>query len=386
MKLAISTAIVSALAKAETANAASDYYTYYGEYGPDNWATLDVADNQCGGTNGSSGYGQSPVTVSSDVAATCDTDMSAYTFTGGDCTWSQLKFSSSNNGVKVEPAEGADCSFGTMTIPHTNNPFNALQFHIHTSSEHVIEGAGDGGYFPAELHVVHQESTGESYAVFGTMIDVGDEDHPTFEYFLQGWEAAHKAIDASCGTAEGRRGLAEVAEPVQTLVQCPAIGSTTFADPSFPDEAPNLYELPTSEFGVFTYKGGLTTPACTEIVNWNLLDTPMLISQSQLERLQVLIMCYIDSESCHYATVADESGSTSRPPQDLKGRVVTHRCPDGPADVVIVDVGEQPSTDVTSTDGADVETEAAKDGNGSVASSLASILAAASAAIAYASL
>lgn len=54
----------------------------------------------------------------------------------------------------------------------------------------------EGKYYPAELHVVHQEETQESFAVFGMFIDQNQEDeeleHGTFEYYLQGWEASGK--------------------------------------------------------------------------------------------------------------------------------------------------------------------------------------------------
>jgi carbonic anhydrase len=340
MKLYIASAAIAILTK--SANAAVGEYTYYedGGKGPSNWATLPIDGNECGGTNGASGFGQSPVTVPSSTVGTCDTDMAAYKFNAGTCAWNQLDFTSSNNGVKVAPKADADCSFGSMSIPHTDKEMNALQFHIHTYSEHEIEGEGNDGFFPAELHVVHQAADQSmEFAVFGTMIDVGEEDHPDFEYFLQGWEAAHTATDAAC---VGKRKLAEdeAFTPVQELMTCPELGSTSFASPAFPDGGPNVYELPTNkEFGVFTYKGGLTTPGCNEMVNWNLLDAPMMISQSQMDRLNTVILCHINADGCHYATVADEEGSTSRPPQPLNGRTVLHRCRDGPAEV-IVDVGE----------------------------------------------
>ena len=274
-------------------------------------------------------------------------------------------------GVKVQPKDGTTCSFGQMNIPHTPNKFNALQFHIHTYSEHEIVGKGQNGFFPAELHVVHQEETEESYAVFGTMIDVGEEDHKVFEYFLQGWEYAAQQVEEECPESS-RRMLEEVDEdgaasstfkPVQKLVQCPAIGesptmslNSTYVvtnPPVFPTypAGPNVYTLPTkTDFGVYTYKGGLTTPACTEIVNWNLLDEAMTISMSQMLRLQSLILCYVQQTkdddgnvvSCNHATVADENGSTSRPPQPLNGRRIIHRCRDGPEDPDLIDVGVQP--------------------------------------------
>ena len=72
-------------------------------------------------------------------------------------------------------------------------------------------------------------------------------------------------------------------------------------------------DLPTEGFGIFNYRGGLTTPPCTEIVNWNLLDLPLYISKSQLERLYKLILCYVERSSCQHGTIANEFGGTNRP-------------------------------------------------------------------------
>ncbi|KAL7565219.1 hypothetical protein ACA910_016557 [Epithemia clementina (nom. ined.)] len=337
-----------------------NFFTYYdaGGLGPDRWPFLDMEGNECGGMGGATGYGQSPVTISQAVESTCDTDKAAYSFTGGDCTWNDLKFSLSNNGAKVEPKvndDGTTCNFGSMNIPHTPNKFNALQFHIHTYSEHEIEGKGDRGFFPAELHVVHQEETKESYAVFGTMIDVGDTAHPVFEYFLRGWELVATNVAESCPVTSAPYAAVQQKVTCSATYQFPYNQSIQDGVAFFPDGGPNLYEdLPTaSEWGVYTYKGGLTTPGCNEIVNWNLLDEAMLISQEQMDRLDYLILCFVQPtfasdgttvESCVHNTVASESGSTSRPPQPLLGRKVTHRCPKGPA-VVISDVGVLPPPD-----------------------------------------
>ena len=84
-------------------SAGGDGYTYYeaGGLGPSNWAFLDLEGNQCGGTNGASGFGQSPVTVSEDTGIRCDTDMGMYDFEGGTCEWTDFDFSISNNGKKT---------------------------------------------------------------------------------------------------------------------------------------------------------------------------------------------------------------------------------------------------------------------------------------------
>ncbi|KAL7579359.1 hypothetical protein ACA910_014033 [Epithemia clementina (nom. ined.)] len=345
-----------------------NFFTYYesGGLGPSRWAFLELGDdhkNQCGGTGGTSGYGQSPVTISAETQdRACDTNMNGYKFFPGTCTWDDLVFSISNNGVKVQPKENTDCSFGQMNIPQSSNKFDALQFHIHTFSEHQIVGKGIGGsgFFPAEVHVVHQETTKDSFAVLGSMISVSqtNESHELFEWFLRGWEAVAAQVAHSCPKGiTKKRGL----ETLQDVISCPAVHelSDHATTVNFPQDdknhAPNIYSLPTVDnFGVFTYKGGLTTPPCTEIVNWNLLDEPMEISEEQLTRLESLILCFVEPkyakddpttvESCKHATVASETGSTSRPPQPLLGRTVIHRCNSGPDGMVVNDMGVLPQT------------------------------------------
>jgi carbonic anhydrase len=59
------------------------------------------------------------------------------------------------------------------------------QFHIHTSSEHTI----DGQFFGAELHTVHGEIGGDRFTVVGMMIQSGAaEANPIFEDLLNGWQ------------------------------------------------------------------------------------------------------------------------------------------------------------------------------------------------------
>ncbi|GAX17777.1 carbonic anhydrase [Fistulifera solaris] len=299
-------------------------FTYFeeGGVGPSHWANLHIEDNQCGGTLMTSGYGQSPVAIFDQHE--CETDMSAYSFQPGDCSWDDLIFSIGSHGVKVSKGEG--CSLGSMTIPHTSNTFDALHFHVHTSSEHTI----DGHFYEAELHVVHQEETGESLAVFGMMLSSSREaeDHAGFENLLRGWEKVANLAEAECADAN-RRQLENGFEVIQQRVTCPAIGTGLVEELPFadPEEILDVYDLPTTpKFGVYTYKGGLTTPPCTEIVNWNVLDTPTLISQNQMDRLYKLTLCYVDTETCQHATIASRDGFTSRPPQNLMGRKIVHRC------------------------------------------------------------
>ena len=147
-------------------------------FGPSQWRNIIFppiiapTGNMCGGRGQENGYGQSPIVIPPEARDTCDSNFEGFKFEGGDCSWNQLQFRIILNGVIVNAAPGETCSLGRMKIPGNDNYFNALQFHIHTNSEHSV----DGEYFEAELHIVHLEETAESFAVFGMFIDTNPED------------------------------------------------------------------------------------------------------------------------------------------------------------------------------------------------------------------
>ena len=181
----------------------------------------------------------------------------------------------------------------------------------------------------------------------------------------QAGAGVRKLAEGKIGT--GTRMLAEEQFEGQFGAKCrilthnpePYLSSTPIAGTT-PDIYRHLHNMNDSEgfpmYGTYTYKGGLTTPPCSEIVNWNLLDTPMEISAEQMTRLLNLIDCYQNADTCGYETVAkkltaDESAglltqsSTSRPPQPLQGRTITHRCYAGPDETKPDKSPEKPPVD-----------------------------------------
>ena len=80
-----------------------DGFTYYelGGLGPSSWPFLQFEGNQCGGTQGQSGYGQSPVSIEQLTLDHCNTNMVDYNFDGGDCKWEDLRFSINDGGKDI---------------------------------------------------------------------------------------------------------------------------------------------------------------------------------------------------------------------------------------------------------------------------------------------
>mmetsp|Transcript_16830 Transcript_16830/g.22116 ORF Transcript_16830/g.22116 Transcript_16830/m.22116 type:complete len:106 (-) Transcript_16830:64-381(-) len=102
MKLVLSLAVFAVVTKIAHGAAGDGLYTYYeeGGLGPNRWQFLDLENNQCGGTGGASGYGQSPIKILSDYQNSCFQGYEAYEFNAGDCKWDQLDFTIGNNGKK----------------------------------------------------------------------------------------------------------------------------------------------------------------------------------------------------------------------------------------------------------------------------------------------
>jgi carbonic anhydrase len=182
--------------------------------------------------------------------------------------------------------------------------YKAAQFHIHSKSEHTINGQ----VFEAELHIVHlQESmTGVTLIddlLVGTGIDgsrgasvVGfmiksnaSVPNAMFENLLYGFETA------GCGVLSGNVNGASSA-------------------------AFNPYNFLAPDTCIYNYDGSLTTPTCDEIVEWNLASKPISVTFSQMNRLLALINGCPQSISFN--------GSTSRPTQPLNGRKINKICAD----------------------------------------------------------
>ena len=52
----------------------------------------------------------------------------------------------------------------------------------------------------------------------------------------------------------------------------------------------------------FRYDGSITSPPCSEKVEWRIMEDPLVISLSQMHRLEMLTAMYIDYPTCQLAT------------------------------------------------------------------------------------
>ena len=195
------------------------HWTYEGEEGPENWGELAPEYVLC-----ADGSAQTPI----DITNTIDADLTDPLF-----SYDVNSATVINNGhtIQANAAEG-----NTLTVDGVDSPLK--QIHFHAPSEHTIDGESAA----AEVHFVHKTDDGV-ISVVGVMI-VEDAAANT------AWQPY---VDAM-GTVEG----AETAIELDWAAMLPAVHTT------------------------YRYSGSLTTPPCTEGVNWFLMTESVSLSADQI--------------------------------------------------------------------------------------------------------
>ncbi len=200
------------------------HWGYEGEGGPEHWGTMKKEYLACG-----EGTQQSPINIDTkDVIAT----------KVGDITFnyqpSALEIVNNGHTIQVNFAPGSSIKFGGKI-------FELLQFHFHSPSEHQI----DYRYFDMEAHLVHKSADGE-LAVIGVMLGKG---------------ASNPIMDAVWDHI-----------PHETNKPKTVVGALVNAE--------NL--LPANRSAYYHYMGSLTTPPCSEIVNWIVMQNSTSVTDAQI--------------------------------------------------------------------------------------------------------
>jgi carbonic anhydrase len=231
-------------------NAEDTEFSYTGDTGPGYWYELNPAWEACEGT--APDARQSPIDIA-DVKV--DRHLRPL-----DLEILPTAIDIFNNGHTIEQHYEDTGS----SIFFEGREYELLQFHFHTFSEHAVDGElGD-----MELHAVFREPDGGNYLVVGQLFKVSEKSNP----FIQ------TLIDA---------GLP------------PKNGDTTESD-----ELINVADVFTSTSSYYTYPGSLTTPPCSEIVTWVVLQKPADFSEDQYQAFRHIL------------------GNDFRPLQKLNDRVI----------------------------------------------------------------
>jgi len=207
------------------------HWGYEGEDGPSNWSTLSPVYALCG-----EGKNQSPINiVKSDTEGGVNWKLD-YKTTSLRIAHNEHMEDIIDNGhtIQITVDEGSMFTFGDKT-------YSLKQFHFHTPSEHTI----DGQHAPMEMHMVHQGEDG-SLAVIGILFQEGKVPNKNFEKII-----------ANLPNAKGE--------------------SKHITDINLELEV----HIPKDNFA-YHYVGSLTTPPCSEGVQWLVLRDPVYLTADQI--------------------------------------------------------------------------------------------------------
>lgn len=207
------------------------HWGYKGEDGPSEWGSLSPAYNLC-----ATGESQSPINiekagVKSGVTWTMDYNLSSLRIAHNE---HMDEIIDNGHTIQVTVDEGSSFTFGSKT-------YELKQFHFHTPSEHTINGK----HMPMEMHMVHQANDG-ALAVVGILFKEGNTPNENF-----------KKIIAHLPTTKGEsKHLKE-------------------------DSIDLKVHLPADNYA-YHYTGSLTTPPCSENVQWLVLRDMVSLTPDQI--------------------------------------------------------------------------------------------------------
>ena len=215
----------AAAAPGHAVGSAHAYWSYQGPAGPQTWGGLKPEFTLCG-----SGQRQSPIDIRGGLAV----DLEPVKF-----KYQATPFAVIDNGhtVQANLAPGNHVEVG-------GKRFELVQFHFHRPSEERI----DGRQFEMSVHLVHKDEQGK-LAVVAVLIDKGMDSASPQPVIQKVWN--------NLPLEKGEESSARVQ-----------------LDPA---------EILPGDRRYFTYMGSLTTPPCSEGVQWVVMRQPVTMSAEQIE-------------------------------------------------------------------------------------------------------
>lgn len=196
-------------------------WSYGGASDPGHWSDLQPEYSLC-----ETGQAQSPINLrSQDVSESTE---------ALNVDYHPSPLDEVNNGrtLKINYAAG-----NTLTL--NDQTYELVQFHFHAPSEHLIENQASA----MELHLVHKNAANQ-LAVLGVMIEPGAA-NPSLEEIWQ---------------------------------HMPSV-----EEENAPHLDVNVSSLLPRDRSFYHYQGSLTTPPCSESVNWAILKQPIQASPQQIK-------------------------------------------------------------------------------------------------------
>lgn len=202
------------------------HWSYTGKTGPAHWAELDPAYAAC-----KQGHAQSPVDIR-------DTAPGRHMPIGFAYAAGATSVVNNGHTVEFDVQDGGSIRVDAVAYQLSN-------IHFHAPSEERF----DGRVYPMAAHLVHRDSAG-NLAVVAVMFEEGEENAALADVFAAMPKRAGKSAKLSH-----------------------ALDATAF--------------LP-ADHAFYAFIGSLTTPPCSEGVQWRVLKQPVQVSAAQLAAFRQL--------------------------------------------------------------------------------------------------
>lgn len=202
-------------------------WDYSKDHGPDKWAEVDPRYELC-----AFGKEQSPIDINKN-----DDFITEKEHFSIDYKPTNLHVKNNGHTFEVEYEPGS-------YISYKGEKYHLIQFHFHEPSEHTVNSKE----FAMEMHVVHKHNDGR-ILVMGSFIEEGEHNY----FFDRIWSNLPGEV--------GKQVLEH-------------------------DEGVNLAKVFGSDAPAYYYLGSLTTPPCSEKVQWIVRKDPIEFSQSQIAKFK----------------------------------------------------------------------------------------------------
>ena len=200
---------------------------YTGPEGAEHWAELAKENALCG-----NGQQNSPIDLKDAIDATLGKLQLDYGAV-------PLVVRNTGHSIQLDLHAG-----GTMRVG--GKQYDALQLHFHHPSEHLLNGRR----FPMETHIVHQGPDG-TLGVLAIFFETGKA-NPAFQ----------RVLDAMPSDKNQTRQVADA-----------VVRASDFLPPA-------------NQRSFYRYEGSLTTPPCSETVDWVVLSQPVQVSREQINAFE----------------------------------------------------------------------------------------------------
>lgn len=305
------------------------------------YINLDVVGNECKSTRR-----PSPINLIVNGECRANHEILTREIRDTDCKLNDTVFYRTPHTLRVDfPLNDNTCRRPTIDLPN-GYPYRWFMHHVevHLRAEHVL----DGRRFDGEIQQYHlgQQDQKRELATVSIMLDAsGYEDNAKLQGYIDRWELA--AQDELTKCPMNRRNLRRGGEKEEySSSWMTAEYNTTGIAPSALEDEEHVHSVRAlQEFGEvdedgyplssyaprrkmepydlwptiyhYRYRGSITSPPCSEIVSWRVLDEPLVISRRQYKTLARLMNTYVNPETCQVERRSSSTGETFRPLQEL---------------------------------------------------------------------